>query len=69
LIPFRKIEEIPRVIQRYRSLIGNLTDAFARLPVVVAVDAMSLNPALASQRGEGTNLVLGGIDTIKVSDS
>jgi hypothetical protein len=67
-ITFRSIEEIPRIIQRYRSMIGNLTDVSAGLPVVVAVDAMSLNPALAIQRGEGTNLVLGAVDTIEVSD-
>jgi hypothetical protein len=65
---FRNIEEIPRIIQRYRSLIGNLTDGSAKLPMVVAVDAMSLNPALAIQRGEGTNRVLGAVDTIEVSD-
>jgi hypothetical protein len=49
-------------------VIGNQTDASARLPVIVAVDAMSLNPALAIQRGEGTNRVLGAIDAIEVFD-
>jgi hypothetical protein len=65
---FRKIEEISRIIQRSRSMIGNLTDGSARLRAVVAVDATRLNPALAIQREEGTNLVLGAIDTIEVSD-
>jgi hypothetical protein len=67
-ITFRNIEEIPRTIQCCRSMIGNLRDASDRLPVVVAVDAMSLNPALAIQRGEGMNRVLVAVDTIEVSD-
>jgi hypothetical protein len=65
---FRNIEEIPRIHQRYRSMIGHLTDGSARLPVVVAVDAMSLNPPLAIQRGEGTTLVLGAVAPIEGSD-
>jgi hypothetical protein len=68
-IPFRNIEEIPGIIQCWRSMIGNLTVVSARLPVVVAVDAMSLNPGLAIQKGETTNRVLGAVDTIEVSDS
>jgi hypothetical protein len=67
-ITFRNSEEIPRIIQRDRSMIGHLTEISTRLPVVVAVDAMSLNPALAIQRGEGMNRVLGAVDTIEVSD-
>jgi hypothetical protein len=49
-------------------LIANLTDVSARLPVVVTVDAMSLNPVLTSQNGERMNRVLGAVDTIEVSD-
>jgi methyl coenzyme M reductase gamma subunit len=49
-------------------MIGNLADGSARLPVILAVDAMRWNPALAFQRGEGTNRVLGAVDTIEVSD-
>jgi hypothetical protein len=67
-IPFRKIEEISRIIQRYHSLFGNLTDASARLPMMVAIDAIGLNPALAIQSGEGTDRVLAAVAAIKVSD-